>query len=161
MPYLYEDVSHPLHTFGPPLNKVLYHSLQWKEIGWPTVKCLVVAHFQMEDLQDSSSLSDSTLQELYERNARLKETLKALEKGQHKSQIQNEQLKHQKMALQDLIGQLCKPSDASFGSQFSSPRHSGKESGNYGCTMTSQFHYRIPKLDFHWNGTNGVLIRED
>jgi hypothetical protein len=101
----------------------------------------------MEDLQETNSLSDSTLQELYDRNSSLKETLRALEKGQNKSHMQNQQLKHQKSALQNLIGELCKPSDASFGSQFSSPRHSGKD-GNYGYTMTSQIHYKIPKLDF-------------
>lgn len=113
----------------------------------------------MEDFQESNSLSDSTLQELYDRNARLKETLKTLEKGQHKSQMQNDQLKHQKMALQNLIGQLCKPNEASFGSQFSSPRHSGKEGSNYGYTMTSQFHYRIPKLDF--SETYGSWVLKD
>lgn len=109
----------------------------------------------MEGLEESNALSDATLQELYERNAKLKETLKALEKGQQRSQRQNEALRHQTSALQNVIGQICKSSDTSFCSQYSTPRQTGShgysmmsqghstahgQSGSHGYTMTSQGH---------------------
>jgi len=79
----------------------------------------------MECLEESNALSDATLQELYERNAKLKETLKALEKGQKRSMRQNEELRHQTNALQNVIGQICRSGDTSFCTQYSTPRHDG------------------------------------
>ena len=55
-----------------------------------------------------TGISEEIVQELHSRNNSLKKSLQALEEGQKVSHLQNEQLQHQKSALQDLIGGLCR-----------------------------------------------------
>ena len=63
--------------------------------------------FKMTDVEASGSMSDAMINELRARNSNLKKTIQALEEGQRRSHIQNEQLLHQKSTLQEMIGNLC------------------------------------------------------
>ena len=67
-------------------------------------------------------MSEEMFQELHTRNNSLKKSLQALEEGQKTSQLQNEQLQHQKAALQTLIGDLCREEEATGTSYISSSR---------------------------------------
>lgn len=66
----------------------------------------------MTDLEASGNMSESILEELRTRNRNLKKTIQALEEGQKRSQLQNEQLLQQKSTLQEMIGKLCTDGDA-------------------------------------------------
>ena len=67
-------------------------------------------------------MSEEMVQELHTRNNSLKKSLQDLEDGQQTSQLQNEQLRHQKAALQNLIGDLCQDEDVAGTSYNSSSR---------------------------------------
>lgn len=60
----------------------------------------------MQDVTSMTGISEEMVQELHSRNNSLQESIQALEEGQKVSHLQNEQLQHQKSALQDLIGGL-------------------------------------------------------
>ena len=64
-------------------------------------------------------MSEEMVQELHSRNNSLKKSLQTLEEEQRTSCLQNEQLRHQKSDLQNLIGDLCrdeKVADTSYNS---------------------------------------------
>ncbi|KAJ7376235.1 hypothetical protein OS493_035896 [Desmophyllum pertusum] len=63
---------------------------------------------KMQDVKSMTGMSEEMVQELHTRNNSLKKSLQALEEGQQTSHLQNEQLRHQKSVLQNLIGDLCK-----------------------------------------------------
>lgn len=54
-----------------------------------------------------SGVSEEMAQELHNRNNSLMKSLQALEEGQKTSHLQNEQLRHEKSVLQNLIGDMC------------------------------------------------------
>lgn len=57
----------------------------------------------MQHVTSMTGISEEIVQELHSRNNSLKKSLQALEEGQKVSHLQNEQLQHQKSALQDLF----------------------------------------------------------
>lgn len=65
-------------------------------------------NIQMQDVKSMTGISEEMVQELRTRNNNLKKSLQALEEGQKTSHLQNEQLRHQKSALQNLIGDLTR-----------------------------------------------------
>ena len=94
-----------------------------------------------------TGISKEIVQELNSRNNSLKKSLQALEEGQKVSHLQNEQLQHQKSALQDLIGGLCKDEKTPGTSYNSSSRlldtkHDHGRSHMAGSTSPSYQHYR-------------------
>ena len=71
----------------------------------------------MQDVKSMTGMSEEMVQELHSRNNSLKKSLEALEEGQKTSHLQNEQLRHQKSVLQNLIGDLRErqePGDTSY-----------------------------------------------
>lgn len=68
-------------------------------------------------------MSEEMVQELHTRNSSLKKSLEALEEGQKTSHLQNEQLRHQKSVLQNLIGDLCGHEEPGSTSYNASPRY--------------------------------------
>ena len=93
-----------------------------------------------------TGISEEIVQELHSRNNSLKKSLQALEEGQKVSHLQNEQLQHQKSALQDLIGGLCRDEKIPGTSYNSSSRlldtkHDGR-SPVARSTSPSYQHYR-------------------
>lgn len=69
-----------------------------------------------------TGMSEEMARELHSRNNNLRRNLKALEEGQQTSQLQTEQLRQQKAALQNLIGDLCRDEDTSGTSYDTSSR---------------------------------------
>lgn len=61
----------------------------------------------MQDVKSMSGVSEEMAQELHNRNSSLMKSLQALEEGQKTSHLQNEQLRHEKSVLQNLIGDMC------------------------------------------------------
>lgn len=79
-----------------------------------------------------TGLSEEMVQELHTRNDNLKKSLQALEEGQKTSHLQNEQLRHQKSVLQNLIGDLTRHEEPGSTSYKTSPRYQeSKRSSNY------------------------------
>ena len=78
---------------------------------------------QMHDVKSMTGMSEEMVQELRTRNNNLKRSLQALEEGQKTSHLQNEQLRHQKSALQNLIGDLTRDEEPSSTSYNASPTH--------------------------------------
>ena len=76
----------------------------------------------MQDVKSMTGMSEEMVQELHTRNNSLKKSLQDLEDGQMTSQLQNEQLRHQKAALQNLIGDLCRDEEVAGTSYNSSSR---------------------------------------
>lgn len=74
----------------------------------------------MQDVKSLTGKSEEMFQELHTRNNSLKKSLQALEEGQKTSQLQNEQLRHHKAALQNLIGDLCREQETKGTSYISS-----------------------------------------
>lgn len=70
-----------------------------------------------------TGMSEEMVRELRTRNNNLKKSLQALEEGQKTSHIQNEQLRHQKSALQSLIGDLTRDEEPGSTSYNTSPRY--------------------------------------
>ena len=70
-----------------------------------------------------TGMSEEMVQELRTRNDNLKKSLQALEEGQKTSHLQNEQLRHQKSALQSLIGDLTRHQEPGITSYNASPRY--------------------------------------
>ena len=70
-----------------------------------------------------TGMSEEMVQELRTRNNNLKKSLQALEEGQKTSHLQNEQLRHQKSALQNLIGDLTRDEEPGSTSYDASPRY--------------------------------------
>ncbi|XP_068737417.1 golgin subfamily A member 6-like protein 6 [Montipora capricornis] len=63
---------------------------------------------KMKDVKSMTGMSEEMVLELHTRNNNLKKSLQTLEEGQKASQLQTEQLRKQKAALQNLIGGLCR-----------------------------------------------------
>ena len=87
-------------------------------------------------------MSEEMVQELHSRNNSLKRNLQALEEGQKTSHLQNEQLRHQKSVLQNLIGDLCRDEEVTGTSYKSSSRfldssHEGGHDEMIGTLYTS------------------------
>ena len=68
-------------------------------------------------------MSEEMVQELRTRNKNLTRSLQALEEGQKTSHLQNEQLRHQRSALQNLIGDLTRDEEPGSASYYASPTH--------------------------------------
>ena len=77
----------------------------------------------MQDVKSLTGMSEEMVQELHTRNNNLKKSLQALEEGQKTSHLQNEQLRHQKSALQNLIGDLTRDEEPGSTSYNVSPRY--------------------------------------
>lgn len=87
----------------------------------------------MQDVKSMTGLSEEMVQELHTRNDNLKKSLQALEEGQKTSHLQNEQLRHQKSVLQNLIGDLTRHEEPGSTSYNTSPRYQeSKLPSNYG-----------------------------
>ena len=74
-----------------------------------------------------TGMSGEMVQELHFRNSNLKKSLQDLEEGQKTSHLQNEQLRHQKSVLQNLIGDLCSHEEPTGTPYNSSPRYFDSE----------------------------------
>ena len=77
----------------------------------------------MQDVKSMTGMSEEMVQELLKRNSSLKKSLEALEDGQKTSHLQNEELRLQKSALQNLIGDLCAPEEAGGTSHNTTSRY--------------------------------------
>ncbi|KAK2567794.1 hypothetical protein P5673_007665 [Acropora cervicornis] len=77
---------------------------------------------KMEDVKSMTGMSEEMARELHSRNNNLRRNLRALEEGQQTSQLQTEQLRRQKAALQNLIGDLCRDEETSVTSYDTSSR---------------------------------------
>jgi len=77
----------------------------------------------MQDVKSMTGMSEEMVQELHTRNNNLKKSLQALEEGQKTSHLQNEQLRHQKSALQNLIGDLTRDEGPGSTSYKALPRY--------------------------------------
>jgi len=74
-------------------------------------------------VKSMTGMSEEMVRELRTRNNNLKKSLQALEEGQKTSHLQNEQLRHQKSALQSLIGDLTRDEEPGSTSYNASPRY--------------------------------------
>ncbi|PFX23344.1 hypothetical protein AWC38_SpisGene12101 [Stylophora pistillata] len=82
---------------------------------------------KMQDVESMAGMSGEMIQELHTRNNNLEKSLQDLEDEQKTSHLQNEQLRHQKSVLQNLIGDLCSHDELTATSYNSSPRYYDSE----------------------------------
>ena len=97
----------------------------------------------MEDVKSMTGMSEEMARELHSRNNNLRRNLRALEEGQQTSQLQTEQLRQQKAALQNLIGDLCRDEETSgttydTSSRFKASKHESEADQRVGHSYSSQ-----------------------
>ena len=103
-------------------------------------------------------MSEEMVQELHTRNNSLKKSLQDLEDGQMTSQLQNEQLRHQKAALQNLIGDLCRDEEVA-GTSYNSPsrfldyKHEGRSDDVLGTSYKTSPRYLDYKYESKYGGS--------
>lgn len=90
-----------------------------------------------------TGMSEEMARELHSRNNNLRRNLRALEEGQQTSQLQTEQLRQQKAALQNLIGDLCRDEETSgtsydTSSRFQASKHESETDERVGNCYSSQ-----------------------
>ena len=109
----------------------------------------------MQDVTSMTGMSEEMVQELRTRNNNLKRSLQALEEGQKTSHLQNEQLRHQKSVLQNLIGDLTRDEEPGSTSYNASPRY---EEFNRPSKYGSTYNHHNDELDgMTYNGSSKYL----
>ena len=104
--------------------------------------------FQMQDVKSMSGVSEEMAQELHNRNNSLMKSLQALEEGQKTSHLQNEQLRHEKSVLQNLIGDMC-------------CKHDGRSDDLVGTSYNTSSSYLEHKYESKYGGSYDNRYDED
>jgi len=103
---------------------------------------------KMQDVKSMSGVSEEMAQELHNRNNSLMKSLQALEEGQKTSHLQNEQLRHEKSVLQNLIGDMC-------------CKHDGRSDDLVGTSYNTSSSYLEHKYESKYGGSYDNRYDED